>query len=467
MTSKPLNRERLNLENTAEKLISLALGAGADRAEVAATFEQRTRISLEKQDYHLASADSGYSFGLRVLKGQQMGFCYVNCTDPKELKRVASKAVEIASLSPPNPYFSIAPTENVSQQAPEDMFDPSLYNLSVRTQKDWIKIMVDEARRDKRFRINEGGLEISSRIFLIMSSLGTHKLEKETTVGWSLMGMGVDGDRITSFDYFQEISRKASKVPDRIHHSTHSFCKNVLQSLNQGPAETYRGLVVFSPRAVVEVLLSALVYHMNGRNVIEGITKWKITDVGQELFHRDLSLWDKPWLTDRAGCAAFDREGVPTKSQALIQKGVLKLILLDQYSGRALERPSTGHAAGGPSSLPTVAPHCLYLEPGPETLNSLMARSSAHQKKLLVVNRYSGQVDPVTGDFSGVAKGGEWWSSGKREYFVQETLISGNLFEALNRSMWGISKETEVVHSEEECPTIVLDNVSVTSGGNP
>jgi PmbA protein len=81
-----------------------------------------------------------------------------------------------------------------------------------------------------------------------------------------------------------------------------------------------------------------------------------------------------------------------------------------------------------------------------------------------LVHRFSGQVDPITGDFSGVAKGGEWWIAGEKACFVKETLISGNLFDALTKQLFGISRETEVVEAQEECPTVILNQVSVTAG---
>jgi len=80
------------------------------------------------------------------------------------------------------------------------------------------------------------------------------------------------------------------------------------------------------------------------------------------------------------------------------------------------------------------------------------------------VHRFSGQVDPVTGDFSGVAKGADWWHCGERAYSVKETLISGNIFEGLKKNIFGISQETKIIDSNAESPTMILDGISVTTG---
>jgi PmbA protein len=177
-----------------------------------------------------------------------------------------------------------------------------------------------------------------------------------------------------------------------------------------------------------------------------------------------LTLVDNPWLADRFGCAVFDREGTPTRPLTAIDSGILRGFFLDGYAGKALERPSSGHAAGGPSSAPTVGSHCLCLHGGTESVESLLKRATDQAREFLVLHRYSGQVDPVTGDFSGVAKGGEWWHGGERAYCVKETLISGNIFDAFRKSLVGISKETEVIDCGEESPTLVVDGISVTSG---
>ena len=152
-----LKKERQALEDAAAKLIQLALSGGATSAEVCGSYNQRTKITLEKQDYHMASADDGFSLGLRVLKGQKQGFASCNTTDAAELKEVALRAVEIAGFSPENPHAVIAPSENLPKEAPATLWDDALFGLSVQTQKDWTKVMVDEALRDPRFR-NERGL---------------------------------------------------------------------------------------------------------------------------------------------------------------------------------------------------------------------------------------------------------------------------------------------------------------------
>lgn len=459
-----MNKEKQLLDDAASKLLGLALSSGAERAEVCASYGQRTKIQLEKQDFHLASADDGFHFGVRVLLGQRQGFASCNSTDPKDLKEVALRAVEIAGFSPQNPHYGIEASANLPDKAPACLWDEALARISVQTQKEWTKNLLEEALRDPRFRLNEGGLTLGSGAFLVVNSQGTHKLRTDGEVSWSLMGMAVEGDNITSFDYFQHMARHLDGLTDAIRNTTRSFRDKIVANLKQGKAKSYKGLVVFSPRACLDILFSALTHHVNGRSVVEATGKWKVADLGKQILSPLVSMSDEPWLTDRVGCAAFDREGTPTQARSLIEKGVLKNFLLDGYAAKALNLKSTGHAQGGPGGIPSVGPFTLKVSGGTEPLASLLTRARQQQNEILVLDRYSGQTDPITGDFSGVAKGGEWWVNGERAYCVKETLVAGNLFDVLGKQLFGVSKETEVIDSAEECPTILADGVSVTGG---
>lgn len=464
---KALKQESQTLEEAASLLLSSAVKAGAEAAEVCGSFMQKSRVTLEKQDFHIASSDQGYELGLRVISREKQGFASCNSTDARELKEIGLRAVEIAGFSPRNPLQVIAPTENLPKDSPvalgaDWLWDDELFNLSLQTQKEWAQLMARSALRDSRMRLTEASLEIAGGLFVIMSSKGTHKTMRETAASWSLMGMAVDGDNITSFDYFSEISRRATAVADRVAVSTGEFCEQLIQGLKTGHAKSYRGLVLFSPRAVVDVLLSGLSYHLNGRNVAEGTSRWKTSDLSTKPLAPSITLKDAPWLSDRVGCAAFDREGSPTQNLSLIEGGTLRSFLLDRYAAQALKMQSTGNASGGPSTLPNVAPHCYVLAAGNDSRDSLLAKTAAGD--CLLVNRFSGSVDPVSGDYSGVAKGAEWLSKGSRAYYVKETLISGNLFETLGSALAGLSSETRVIHSHHECPWLLSDGVSVTAG---
>ena len=459
-----MEKERRTLEDAAARLMASALGSGAQAAEVCGNYGQRSKIALEKQDFHLASHDFGYNLGVKVLVGNRQGFASCNSSDASELKEIALRAVEIAGFSPPNPNYLIAASANVPQNAPTAPWDETLANVSLETQKEWTQLMAEEAMRDPRFRLNEASLGTSTSLSLVLNSKGTHKVEQDCSLYWTVMGMAIEGEQITSFDYFSDLSRQFDQTPEKIQRTTRQFSDHLIRALRTGPGRSYRGLVVFSPRAVCDILTSVLAHHLNGRVLAEKNGRWTPADSGSPVIDERLTLRDRPWLTDRAGFGLFDREGTPTTDRVLIENGHLKGWLLDNYAAHALAMASTGNAVGGPSAPASVSAHSLVLDGGSEKLESALQRLAATQDEFLVVQRFSGQSDPITGEFSGVAKGGEWWSHGAPQHYVKETLIAGNVFDALQKGVFSVSRETEVVDASEESPTIILDGVSVTCG---
>ena len=459
-----LKKEKLNLETAASVLVDYGLQAGADSAEVCGSFGQRSRISLEKQDFHLASTDDGYLLGIRVLVGKSQGFCSINSLEKNELKEMAHRAVQIAKISPENPHCSLeAPLASKSSPSPLPLWDSSLANISLRTQKDWVQWMKNEILKDSRIRLNEGSLEVGKDLSLLINSRGVHQVEAETHCVWSLMAMAAQDQVLTSFDTCSHLLRTEKGLAEKILSTTKTFAQSLLKNLNLGTARNYRGLVLFSPRAVLDILIDSLMYHLNGRVVMEGSSRWHLTHKESEIVHSELHLTDTAWNPARFGCGAFDREGTPTQDLCLIDHGKLSSFLFDNYSAKGLHQSSTGHASGGPSSLPSVGAHSLSLAGGTLSLAKLLSQSDPSKQGVLWVNRYSGQTDPVTGDFSGVAKSSEWWVGGEFSHCVKETLISGNVFECLGKNLVALSKETQVVDDSNESPTLLADGVSVTT----
>ena len=79
----------------------------------------------------------------------------------------------------------------------------------------------------------------------------------------------------------------------------------------------------------------------------------------------------------------------------------------------------------------------------------------------LLISRFSGNTDPISGDFSGVAKAAHLIVDGKVDRAVAGSLIAGNIFDAL-KTLSGISRETERVLNYT-FPFLRLEGVSITS----
>ena len=117
-------------------------------------------------------------------------------------------------------------------------------------------------------------------------------------------------------------------------------------------------------------------------------------------------------------------------------------------------------AAGGARAVPGLGPHALTVSGG-DGGDAAALRTTLG--KGLVVQRFSGSVDPASGDFSGVAKSARWVEGGEEVRSVRETLFSGNAFELLGKVL-ALSSSPEVVMGGCRAPWALIDDVSVVAG---
>jgi PmbA protein len=98
------------------------------------------------------------------------------------------------------------------------------------------------------------------------------------------------------------------------------------------------------------------------------------------------------------------------------------------------------------------------MKEGRTTLDTLIEEI----KNGIILSRFSGNVNPVNGDFSGVVKGGKLVKNGEVQHPVKEVMVAGNIFDAL-RQLTGVSKERKVIY-DSILPYMRFDNISFTAG---
>ena len=206
------------------------------------------------------------------------------------------------------------------------------------------------------------------------------------------------------------------------------LAEKVVKSLGATSVPSFRGSVILTPYAGLDLLIEPIVFSINAENIQNGQSQWK-GKLDSRVSSPLLSITDDPTLPRQVGSSAFDREGVPTKPLAILERGILSNYLYNCYTARRDGLQSNGHAVGSDQSVPGIGVTNLVVAPGKVSLEEMIEGTS----KGLVVNRYSGSVDPVSGDFSGVVKGGHYIESGKVIQPVKEVMIAGNIYELLGQ----------------------------------
>jgi PmbA protein len=201
--------------------------------------------------------------------------------------------------------------------------------------------------------------------------------------------------------------------------------ERALRRLGAAPIRTCEVPVIFDP-----ITAASLLRHLAG--CVSGYAVYRQSSflagkLGQRVASEHVSVIDDGRLPGGLGSRPFDGEGLPTRRNRVLDRGTLQTYLLDSYSARKVGGRSTGNATRGAGSPPGVGPTNLWLEPGDQTLEAIVADTP---RGLLVTELIGMGFNPVTGDYSRGAAG-LWIEGGELVRPVEEITIAGNLAEML------------------------------------
>ncbi len=436
-----------HLKAIANYSLERGLKLGADKVFVSCSYGRQSRVCYEKNDFNLAARHEGTGLSITVHHQQKAGSAAINTHSKKDVDEALERALTLAKHSISDEHLSMAPKASYAEI--DLPLDPELTHLSLDQVIEMGKLLVS-ALKSPLISIDTASVELSYGSRLIANSLGMEASDCSSSLNWSAMGMAIQGDDLTSFDYESDFSSLWSTCPARIGSTANKLSEKLIAQLGAKKApNSYCGKALLCPTLFDELLLDPCVYHIMGANIMDGKSRFE-SNIGDEIVHPNLNLHDHPHNPNMRGCTAYSGEGVPTQTMTLIDKGVLKSHCDSIYSAKRRSTKATGNGGG---------PHAAFVTPGTTALKDLI---TSNEGPLLAPTRFSGNIDPITGDFSGLAKGARWWENGKDLGPVKELMIAGNAFELLKNPLL-LSQEFETDGGSFQLPYALVDGVSVNA----
>ncbi|MBC8365916.1 TldD/PmbA family protein [bacterium] len=433
------------LKSRADAFLGEAMQRGADEAEVGANYHVVDRIVFEKNDFQLASSNTTLTFSLEVHKDQRKGSASTNETKGIALGQSADAAMTLAGFSLPDEHLCF-PEAQKHEDVP-GRFDDELENLS----PDKLRGIAADflaAGRHESISIDGAELQVARAKEVIVNSNGLVAKDQATLLNWVISGMGKTESEVTSFDWFGGTSWKWDGSRERSLADAGVFKEKLLRCFGPQKGQSYEGKVLLAPAVLGELIFGPMQFHISGRQIMDGKSRWE-NDLGKHVASDCLTLLDDPFDLDLSSAAPYDAEGVAKRKTSIIEKGLLKTHLDSTYTAKRRGTVSTGHAGGLKG---------ISVAPGDSSVEDLIAGTD----KLVVVERFSGNLNPVTGDFSGVAKGSHWYEKGEYKHPLIETMIAGNFFD-LMKSIVAVSSRADHYMNEYKSPWMLVDGVSVTA----
>jgi PmbA protein len=435
--------------------VKQAESLGARDAEAYGAINNESEVFIENNDVKQAKSQRTSSIGIRVVLDGSIGFYSTNNLAKSKIREAAAMAIRVAHASPKDTH-NVLPSKSKSKSL-RGIYDRNADSFqtldAVRRADEMLKIAKSY---DSRVSVDSGNFSAEIITHALANSNGIELREKASIFSWSIMGMAIEDSEISSFDYQIGGSHYIKDID--VCNTATEFAQTVVNSLGTRKIEeSFKGEMLLTPMAANEMIEEVIAHAINSDAVQKKASHFA-GKIGKEVASDLLTVEDDATNVEGLNASSFDREGVFHRRNVVIEKGILKKFLYNTHTASKDGVRSTGNAGGSTSSPPTVSTTNFLVKPMRSSVDTLVSEID----KGIIISRFSGNVNPVNGDFSGVVKGGRLVMNGTIRHAVREVMVAGNVFEALRR-LNGISSERKTIYGSI-LPYMRFDGISFTTG---
>ncbi|TRO47838.1 TldD/PmbA family protein [Candidatus Bathyarchaeota archaeon] len=180
--------------------------------------------------------------------------------------------------------------------------------------------------------------------------------------------------------------------------------------------------------------------------------------VDEKVASENVTIYDDGLLASGLRTWAFDGEGTPHQKTTLIEKGVLRNFLYDNYAAKKEGKQSTGNASrAGYLSTPSIEATNFHVMPGNKTADQLL--NEVDDGLIVYYLQGAHSSNPVSGEFSVVATPAWKIRKGIIAHATRGVMLAGNIFEVLKNVSVMANNERQM--GPLVAPWILVENVRV------
>ena len=406
--------------NIAQDLLTRASKQGATAADVMVADGETLSVQVRMGAVDRLTKAREKRLGLRVFFGQRSASASTSDFSRGSLERFVEETCALAQAVVEDPVSGLPEPGQLATEFPELHIHDS---TTLQTDEQIaLALRAEHAAfaADSRITNSEGGeCDSSSGRIVLANSHGFHGQYANSSFSLSVSPIASDAAGMQR-DYWYGVNRAFAKLesPEAIGQEA---TRRTVRKLGARKAATGRVPVIFDPE-VAGSLLSHLCSALSGYALYKGAS-FLIGQLGQQIAPDFVTIYDDGRMPGGLGTRPFDGEGLPTRKQAVVERGRLTSYLLDTYSGKKLGLPSTGNAARSIGESPSAGPTNFYMVPGTTRAEDILG---SVKQGLYVTDLIGFGINMVTGDYSRGASG-FWIENGELAYPVEEITIASNL----------------------------------------
>ncbi len=423
--------------DTAQKIEEKLKERGVEKYAYTVTMSRMEEFTAKNSAFSLLRTTFKSSLSLSVFIDGRKGTKVSSGLSDEEITSSIDDALSASASAESDSAYDIAPSLGTIENPKGDDEDNTLFFS----------------------RINEllEDIKVNYPSLLVMDTVGQHMhydtvyrnsngTDYHTTGGFYEVYIGFsshEGDKTSGMNYSGFTTSSLDKpfiemgsISDDLVSQTRS-----LETVSCGGKFT--GTVIFKP-SCLSSLLYFLSKEISDLPIMQSTSPWK-DKIGEKVADERITLTLESSNPDIVNGEYITDDGFKTEDVMVIEKGVLKSLLLSLYAANKTGRSVTKNSSSD-----------IVMNRGDMSLDEIIKNT----KRGLIVGGFSGGRPSVSGDFSGVAKNSFYIENGEIKGAVNETMINGNLFDML-KNVEGVSKE-RVKDGSSVLPYLALGGIVIS-----
>jgi len=448
--------EKDEMLTIAEKAVHVAVARGASEAEAYVYEGQASNVGIELGQVNKTNQIIDRGVGVRVVVNKAMGFAYTNIvSDLNAIEDIVVRALSAAKASKPDADWKGFAQKKLYVSVLDGTFDSKVLEIGSDELVNISQIMIDSASQvDKNVLVAEGGIGNAYISNAVVNSNGVYGFDKGTVIECSLATLAKYGDKVTPVCFEFNAARNYKIDPTWVGSEA---ARLSVSTLKTKPIKTKTTKLVLSQFALQDLLGYTLLNAIKADSVQRGQSPFK-GKIGEKVVSENLTIYDDGSYSGGMRTWLFDGEGVPHQKTLIIDKGVLKNFLYDNYAAKKEGKESTGNASrAGYLSTPNIDITNFHIMPGTSSADDMIRQ--VDDGLLVYYLQGAHSSNPVSGEFSVVATPVWKIKNGEIVFASRDVMLAGNIFEVL--------KNVQIVGSNERqvggliAPWIMVEDVRV------
>jgi PmbA protein len=443
------------LLSLAENTLKFALKNSAAEAEAFAYQGFATSVSIERGQIAKSSRIIDRGIGIRTIINKTVGFSYTNILESKEVvEETVRKALSSAKASKPDENWRSLPDKKPVVSV-ENTYDRKIVELRSEDLVKVASLMLDAAEQtDKHIFPIEGGAGASHLSTAIANSNGVANVDQGTIVECSLATIGQQGSQVTPVCFEFNAERNYKIDPEWVGKEAARLAASALKAKK---IDTKSMKVIFSQTAFQDLLYFTLINAVKADYVQRNQSAFK-GKIGEKVASGLVTIFDDGLLKGGLRTWKFDGEGVPQQKTLIIEKGVLRNFIYDNYSAKKEGKTSTGNATrAGYLSTPSVEATNFHFMPGKKSPEELI--SEVDNGLLVYYLQGAHSSNPASGEFSVVATPAWKIEDGEIAHATKGVMLAGNIFQVLKNISALANNERKA--GQIVAPWVCIENVKI------